>query len=62
LCEINLNKIDIKYNRKALHYSDFGTSLTQKDIFGRNSLFYLFINVKNEIKKEDPISTLSYLL
>jgi hypothetical protein len=78
---INLNKIDIKYNRNALHYSciknsanqeidfsklakwmDLGTSLTQKDIFGRNPLFYLFINDKNEIKKEDPISTLSYLL
>ena len=78
---IDLNKIDIKYNRNALHYTcmknsanqeiDFskfakwinlGTSITQKDIFGRNPLFYLFINDKNEIKKEDPISTLSYLL
>jgi len=78
---INLNKIDIKFNRNALHYIcmkdsakqeiDFkkyekwlnlGTSLTQKDIFNRNPLFYLFINEKNETKKEDPISTLSYLL
>ena len=78
---IDLNKIDIKFNRNALHYAcmknsanqeiDFskfakwinlGTSLTQKDIFGRSPLFYLFINENNEIKKEDPISTLSYLL
>ena len=78
---INLNKIDIKFNRNALHYAclknsanqeiDFskfakwinlGTSLTQKDIFGRNPLFYLFIDENNNIKKEDPISTLSYLL
>ena len=78
---ININKIDIKYNRNALHYCclqnssnqeiDFstfakwinlGSSLTQKDIFGRNPLFYLFIKENNEIKKEDPISTLSYLL
>ena len=78
---ININKIDIKYNRNALHYIcmkdsakqeiDFkkyekwlklGTSLTQKDIFNRNPLFYLFINEENQTKKEDPISTLSYLL
>ena len=78
---INLNKIDIKYNRNVLHYIcmknsanqeiDFskfakyinlGVSLTQKDIFGRNPLFYLFINESNNIKKEDPISSLSYLL
>ena len=78
---IDLNKIDIKFNRNALHYTcmknstnqeidfskfakwiDLGTSLTQKDIFGRNPLFYLFINENNEIKREDPISTLSYLL
>ena len=78
---IDLNKIDIKYNINALHYTciknsasqeigfskfqksiDFSTSLTQKDIFGRNPLFYYFINDKNEIKKEDSISTLSYLL
>jgi hypothetical protein len=37
-------------------------SLTQLDIFGRNPLFYLFINELNDIKKEDPISSLSYLL
>ena len=78
---INLNKIDIKYNRNVLHYIcmknsanqeiDFskfakyinlGVSLTQKDIFGRNPIFYLFINATNDIKKEDPISSLSYLL
>ena len=78
---INLNKIDIKYNRNVLHYIcmknsanqeiDFskfakyinlGVSLTDKDIFGRNPLFYLFINESNSIKKEDPISSLSYLL
>ena len=78
---INLNKIDIKYNRNVLHYIcmknsanqeiDFskfakyinlGVSLTQQDIFGRNPIFYLFINDSNNIKKEDPISSLSYLL
>ena len=79
---IDLNKIDLKYNRNVLHYIcmrnspkneiDFhkyekyinlGVSLTQKDIFGRNPLFYLFITKENEIKeKEDPISSLSYLL
>ena len=56
--DIDQNKIDIKYNRNELHYTnnkntanqeidfskfeiliDFGTSLTQKDIFGRNPLF-----------------------
>ena len=47
---------------KFSKWMDFGTSLTQKDIFGRNSLFYLFINDKTEIKKENPISSLSYLL
>ena len=78
---INLNKIDIKFERNVLHYIcmknsakqeiDFskfakyinlGVSLTQKDIYGRNPLFYLFINESNDIKKEDPISSLSYLL
>ena len=78
---IDLNKIDIKFNRNALHYTcmqnsanqeiDFskfakwinlGVSITQKDNFGRNPLFYLFLNNENLIKKEDPISTLSYLL
>ena len=78
---INLNKIDVKFNRNVLHYIcmknsakqeiDFskfakyinlGVSLTQKDIFGRNPIFYLFINESNDIKKEDPISSLSYLL
>ena len=78
---IDLNKIDVKYNRNVLHYIcmknsanqeiDFskfakyinlGVSLTQKDIFGRSPMFYLFINETNEIKKEDPISSLSYLL
>ena len=39
-----------------------GVSITQKDYLGRNPLFYLFINENNKIKKEDPISTLSFLL
>ena len=79
--EINPNKIDIKYNRNALHYIciqnkareeidynkfikwiNLGASLSQKDIFNRNPLFYLFINDSNNIKKEDPISALSFLL
>ena len=54
------NEIDFhKYEK----YINLGVSLTQKDIFGRNPLFYLFITEKNEIKKkQDPISSLSYLL
>lgn len=54
------NEIDFhKYEK----YINLGVSLTQKDIFGRNPLFYLFITKENEIKeKEDPISSLSYLL
>ena len=79
---INLNKIDIKYNRNALHYIymrnsnkneinfhkfekylNLDVSLTQKDILGRNPLFYLFLDKENKIKEnEDPISSLSYLL
>ena len=78
---INLNRIDVKFERNVLHYIcmknsanqeiDFskfakyinlGVSLTQKDIYGRNPIFYLFINQSNNIKKEDPISSLSYLL
>ena len=79
---IDLNKIDLEYNRNVLHYIcmrnspkneinfhkyekyiNLGVSLTQKDIFGRNPLFYLFITEENEIKKkQDPISSLSYLL
>ena len=79
---INLNKIDLKYNRNVLHYIcmrnskkneinfhkfekylNLDVSLTQKDILGRNPLFYLFLDKENKIKEnEDPISSLSYLL
>ena len=79
---INLNKMDLKFNKNILHYIcmnntpkneiDFhkyekylnlGVSLSQKDIFGRNPLYYLFLNEYHEIKKnEDPISSLSYLI
>ena len=47
---------------KFAKYINLGVSLTQKDIYGRNPIFYLFINQSNNIKKEDPISSLSYLL
>ena len=58
-------------NTKATDEIDFSifsdliksnTSITQKDIYNRTPLFYLFIDNKNEIKKGDPISSLSYLL
>ena len=38
------------------------TSISQKDIYERTPLFYLFIDGKNKTKIGDPISSLSYLL
>ena len=62
ICMDNSPKNDMNFH-KYEKYINLGVSLTQKDIFGRNPLFYLFISKENEIKKkEDPISSLSYLL
>ena len=52
------NEIDFhKYEK----YINLGVSLTQKDIFGRNPLFYLFITEKNEIKKKSRSKFFSFL-
>ena len=61
ICMKNSTNQEIDFSKFA-KYINLGVSLTQKDIFGRNPLFYLFINESNNIKKEDPISSLSYLL
>ena len=61
VCIKNSTKKELDFN-KFSKYLNLGVSLSQKDIFGRNPLFYLFINQNNEIKNEDPISALSYLL
>ena len=52
-------EINDKVKSAALTHN---ATFIQKDIFGRNPIFYLFINAMNDIKKEDPISSLSYLL
>ena len=61
ICMKNSANQEIDFSKFA-KYINLGVSLTQKDIFGRNPIFYLFINESNDIKKEDPISSLSYLL
>ena len=61
ICMKNSANQEIDFSKFA-KYINLKVSLTQLDIFGRNPLFYLFINESNDIKKEDPISSLSYLL
>ena len=55
------SKTEDNYN-EFLKWINLGTSLTQKDNYNRNPLFYLFIKENENIKKVDPISILSFLL
>ena len=61
VCMKNVSKREIGFS-KFSKWIKLGVSITQKDYLGRNPLFYLFIKEDNKIKKEDPISTLSFLL
>ena len=62
ICMRNSKKNEINFH-KFEKYLNLDVSLTQKDILGRNPLFYLFLDKENKIKEnEDPISSLSYLL
>ena len=61
ICMRASSKKEENYN-EFLKWINLGTSLTQKDNYNRNPLFYLFIEEEEDIKKDDPISILSFLL
>ena len=61
ICMRASSKTEENYN-EFLKWINLDTSLTQKDNYNRNPLFYLFIEENEDIKKDDPISILSFLL
>ena len=61
ICIQNSTKREIDFS-KFSKWIKLGVSITKKDYYGRNPLFYLFLDNKNNIKRGDPISSLSYLL
>jgi len=60
ICSNSKEEIDLNKFTKLINLDP--SLLSQKDIFLRNPLFYLFLEDDLKIKKGDPISILSYLL
>ena len=60
ICSNSRDEIDLNKFNRLINLDP--SLLSQKDIFLRNPLFYLFLEDDLKIKKGDPISILSYLL